>query len=226
MSTLSQPAITFPTPYIIEVIGNVAAGKTTFAKKIAKLSNAVYIDTDLYLENPFLSLYVHQPKRWAFSTGIQFSHQRAQRIDYIMKKMAESPIVLDHGFHMGINVYSRHEFLEERMTDDEWKLLQSVHEALMKSAPEIALTVFLDVPVPILMERIKQRGRKHEQEYSTRYVTQLEKRFHEYRDTLKKKKHALLTYIYKKDDFIPSGNADSSITEGLKKIWHYELAHI
>lgn len=191
-----KPKILFPAGFTLEVVGNVASGKTTLSKHLGKVSNFLYADLEIYTKNPFLPLYVNDPKRWAFQTGIQFSYERAKQINAVQKQREWDPVVLDQGFDMGIFVYSKTSFMKEEMIEAEWNLLQKMHEQLMKNAPEIDATVFLHVPVKTLMERMEIRGREHERYYSLGYVEQLQQMVDAYKQDMValKKRKVIATY--------------------------------
>lgn len=196
MSMAHQKSVLFPAGTIIEIVGNVASGKTTASKTIARLSTYEYIDIDVYAKNPFLPLFVEDPKRWTFTSDLYFSMIRSQQIPLIHKKMSYSPIVLDSSLDMGIYVYSKSCYLQGKLTPDEWDFLQKLHKTLIQKQPEIYATIFVDVPIDALMNRIVRRGRTHEQEYTRKYVSQLQERLDEYKKdmiALKTRKH-VITY--------------------------------
>lgn len=174
----------FPAGMIIEIVGNVASGKTTAARTLARISDFEYIDIDVYTKNPFLKLFVEDPKRWTFTNDLFFSHIRSQQIPQMQKKMTFSPLLLDSSLDMGIYVYSKNCFNQGKMNKHEWDFLQKLHKALTQKAPLIYATVFIDVPVKDIMTRIASRGRVHEQEYSAKYVSQLQECLDEYRQDM------------------------------------------
>lgn len=180
----SKPVPLFPANTIIEIIGNVASGKTTAAKKIAQATTFEYIDIDVYAKNPFLPLFVHDSKRWTFTNDLYFSLIRSQQIPLMLKRMNFSPLVLDSSLDMGIYVYSKSCYIEGKMTPDEWEFLQKLHKTLMQKEPTVYATIFIDVPIDALMDRIVRRGRAHEQEYTRKYVTQLQERLDEYKQDM------------------------------------------
>lgn len=174
----------FPAGYVIEVVGNVASGKSTLARMIAQNSNLFYADLSVHAKNPFLPLYVKRPNRWAFQTDLFFSYERSKKVSLVTKKLDFNPVVLDPGFDMGIFVYSKAMFKKHQMTKDEWSLLEKIHRKLVIHAPKIVATIFLDVPANTLLDRIRIRGREHEQHYTKRYVEELEEALEEYKTDL------------------------------------------
>ncbi len=170
---------------IIEIVGNVGSGKTTLSKKLARKISAKYIDVDPFIENPFLSSYVLDMKRWAFSTALHFSFMRSKMIAEV-KKITNRPIVLDHGFESGLHMYPWASFMNGEMNKEEWDFLQQLHNEFMNDLPAVNTTIFIHLTTEEVMKRLKIRGRDHEKHYTTKYVESLRKGLDEYRKKLLK----------------------------------------
>lgn len=211
----SKPVPLFPAGTIIEVIGNVASGKTTATRKIAQATTFEYIDIDVYAKNPFLPLFVKDPKRWTFTNDLYFSLIRSQQIPVMLKRMTFSPLILDSSLDMGIYVYSKSCYIQGKMTLGEWEFLQKLHKTLLQKEPTVYATIFIDVPINALMDRIARRGRTHEQDYTRKYVTQLQERLDEYKKdmTALKTRKIVATYhqLEKKIEF--HGKEDKKISK-------------
>jgi deoxyadenosine/deoxycytidine kinase len=186
----------FPANFVIEILGNIAAGKTTTSRNIAKISSFAYVDCDVYTKNPFLELAVKGPRRWAFTNELNFSYERARKIPHVLKLIQSEPLVLDSGFDMGHFVYAKNGYVNEDMTDEEWKLLTNLHQKLIIHAPRIDAAIFLDVPIDLLMKRMWERGREHEQHYSRKYIEDTQSRIEEYKNDMiaLKKRKVIATY--------------------------------
>lgn len=192
----TKESVLFPAGTIIEIIGNVASGKTTTSRLIPRISSMRYVDVDIYEKNPFLPHLLKNPDRWSFTTELHFAYERSKQLGKIIKMKEFESLVLDSGFDSGFYVYSRNGFVQKFMNEHEWHLLSKIYEQFMHNAPPITATIFLEVPVKALMDRIWTRGRKHEEDYSRSYVKQLQERINEYKQemiALKKRKH-IVTY--------------------------------
>ena len=214
----NDKAVLFPAGSLIEVVGNVASGKSTTAKDIAKYSNLFYADLSVHEKNPFLQLFVKKPKRWTFQTNLHFSTERARKLSKALKKTTFEPLVLDPGFDMGLHVYSRASYLMGDMTREEWELLEKLHNQLLEEQPKIYATIFLDVPIPALLQRIHLRGRRHELQYSKKYLELLDKSLHEYKRELiaLKARKVVITYTQLVKDIQFHGKVDPKLEKILK----------
>jgi deoxyadenosine/deoxycytidine kinase len=176
--------ILFPANFVIEILGNVASGKTTISRQIARMSSLAYVNWDVYTKNPFLQRYVKNPRRWAFSTELSFSFERSKKVAQILKQMESEPLVLDSGFDMGMYVYAKAGYKDGDMNEEEWKLLTDIHQKLIIHAPRIDAAIFMDVPIEVLMKRMWERGREHEQHYSRKYIEGTQQRIEEYKNDM------------------------------------------
>jgi len=180
-------ALSLPQNTIIEIVGNVGTGKTTFSRMLAKKLEIKYLDIDPFVENPFLPLYVKNRKKWAFATALHFSYSRSKLISNVIATKP-LPIVLDHGFNSGLFMYPRASYKLGEMTKNEWEFLKEIHYKLMESLPPITISIFLTLNSKTIVKRLKKRGRPHEAHYSQKYIEQLQKGLDEYKNKLKKEK--------------------------------------
>ena len=212
--------IDFPNNTVIEILGNVASGKTTVSLNIPKVSNFHYVDIDIYAQNPFLSDYVKDSKRWTFTSDLFFSFERAKQISIVKEAMEQNPVVLDSGFNMGMAVYTRSCFHQNKLNPEEWAFFQTLHTNLMKDAPPLYASIFIEAPIEILMARIKKRGRLHEQNYTKEYLLQLQEGLDEYKENLltNKSRNIIMTYHELEKTYVFDRGNDPKITNVLKKL--------
>jgi len=170
---------------VVEVVGVVASGKTTLAKKIAEQTGATYIDIDLYLHNPFLIAVSNNRGRYSFITGLSFSYERSKKIPDVKSALKKNSVILDQGFDMGLYTYSTNAYKQQAMTKDEYGFLVRLHKEFMRKAPSINTTVVLNPSTETIQERIEKRGRPHEKKYSADYIEGLRECLRVYINTLR-----------------------------------------
>ena len=147
-----------------------------------------YLDIDLHIHNPFLVASVEDRKRYAFITGLSFSHERSLMIPEVIRSIKENSAILDQGFDMGLYTYSANAYKQKAMIKEEYEFLVKLHKEFMRGAPPIDITIVLDPSIKTTFERISKRGRPHEKKYSHDYILGLRTSFHQYITMLQKSK--------------------------------------
>lgn len=151
-------------PRYIAVEGCIGVGKTTLARNIARLFNY-----DMLLEqtgeNPFLAKFYQDPKATALPTQLFFLFQRANQLASIRQSDMFTPVrVAD------FLIEKDPLFAEVTLDDDELNIYQQVYNKFTIDAPVPDLVIYLQAPLDVLAERIKQRGNPLEQNISTEYL--------------------------------------------------------
>lgn len=167
-------------PGYIVVEGPIGVGKTSLARRLAKT-----FGTELMLEgadeNPFLEKFYKDPKQAALPTQLFFLFQRAQQVQALRQGDMFRPVrVAD--FLMEKDRL----FAQMTLDSDELKLYEQTYNHLAVDAPVPDLVIYLQAPVPVLLERIRKRDRNYEQhidaEYLQRLVDAYMQFFHQYMD--------------------------------------------
>lgn len=151
----------------IVVEGPIGVGKTTLANRLAKS-----FGSDLLLEgaheNPFMEKFYDDPKAAALPTQLFFLLQRARQLKEMRQEDMFSPVrVAD------FLIEKDRLFAELTLSDDELDLYEQVYASLTIDIPRPDLVVYLQAPVEVLLERIQQRGLKHERLIEAAYLQRL-----------------------------------------------------
>ena len=151
-------------PDYIVVEGPIGVGKTSLARRLADT-----FGSDLLLEgaeqNPFLDRFYQDPRAAALQTQLFFLLQRAQQMQELRQGELFSPVrVADFllekdRLFAGIN-----------LDEDELQLYEQVYNHLTLDAPQPDLVIYLQAPVEVLEERIRQRGISSEQLITSEYL--------------------------------------------------------
>lgn len=153
--------------YVV-VEGPIGVGKTSFARRLAEEWQA-----ELMLEgadaNPFLERFYEDPKGAALPTQLFFLYQRAAQIqqlrqsDLFAAERRVADFLLDKDRLFAALNLDRHEL----------DLYEQAWQHLSLDAPEPDLVVYLQAPVPVLMERIQRRGIDWERHITPDYLHRL-----------------------------------------------------
>jgi len=151
-------------PEYIVVEGPIGVGKTSLAKRFAATFN-----TDLLLEgadeNPFLERFYKNPKEAALQTQLYFLFQRTRQMQMLRQGDIFRPVrVAD--FLMEKDRL----FAQLTLDDEELRLYEEIYSRLTVDAPVPDLVVYLQAPVAVLAERIRERDILHEKHIDTAYL--------------------------------------------------------
>ncbi|MFC2065204.1 deoxynucleoside kinase [Chloroflexota bacterium] len=152
----------------IAIEGVIGVGKTTLAKLLAPSFKSDLL-LEVFEENPFLSDFYGDRKRFAFQTQIFFLlsryHQQNNRVPELLAE--NNALIADYtfakdGLFAGINLQG-----------DELEMYGRVHEALAEKITLPDLLVYLRADTATLMERIAMRDRSYERNMDSNYIDEL-----------------------------------------------------
>jgi deoxyguanosine kinase len=151
-------------PRYIAVEGCIGVGKTTLARNIAHLFN---YDTLLEQaqENPFLARFYQDPKSTALPTQLFFLFQRANQLKQLRQDDMFEPVRVADFLIEKDQLFAR-----VTLDDDELNIYQQVYNKLVIDSPRPDLVIYLQAPVNVLSDRIRQRGNPDEQHISNDYL--------------------------------------------------------
>lgn len=161
-------------PRYIAVEGCIGVGKTTLARNIASLFN---YDTLLEQpeENPFLERFYRDPKSTALPTQLFFLFQRANQIQQLRQDDIFEPVrVAD------FLIEKDQLFAKVTLDDDEFNIYRQVYDKLFINPPRPDLVIYLQAPLDVLSDRIRQRGISAEQHISSDYLKALNDAYTEF----------------------------------------------
>jgi deoxyguanosine kinase len=151
----------------IAIEGVIGAGKTSLARMVSERLNARLV-LEQFEENPFLERFYEDPDHYAFQTQIFFLLSRyKQQQDLFQADLFQSALVTDYIFEKDKI------FAYLNLQDDELRLYETLVNSIEKNIPVPDLVVYLQSSVERLMENIKDRGRKYEENMSEEYIKDL-----------------------------------------------------
>jgi deoxyadenosine/deoxycytidine kinase len=145
----------------ITLAGNIGSGKTTAAKLISQTFGFELFDEPV-IDNPFLSKYYADMKRWSFTLQMEFLMRRIEHHELI--RTVPKSCVQDRSLYEDPEIFAKYLHGLGNMTDDELKLYFEYFERLNRDIIHPDLIIYLQVDhITILSDRIKKRGRIEEQ---------------------------------------------------------------
>ncbi|AWI24716.1 2-amino-4-hydroxy-6-hydroxymethyldihydropteridine diphosphokinase [Flavobacterium pallidum] len=159
----------------IAIEGNIGAGKTTLACKIAEDFNAKTV-LERFADNPFLPKFYKDQPRYAFPLEMSFLADRYQQLsdDLAQFDLFKDFIVADY------HIFKSLIFAKVTLSDDEYRLYRKLFEIIYKEMPKPDLYIYLYQNTPRLLENIKKRGRSYEQEIPAEYLDSINRGYLDY----------------------------------------------
>ena len=164
----------------IAIEGNIGAGKTTLASKIAEDFNAKIV-LERFADNPFLPKFYKNHSRYAFPLEMSFLADRYQQIsdDLAQFDLFKDFIVADY------HIFKSLIFAKVTLSEDEFRLYKTLFDIIYKEMPKPDLYVYLYQNTDKLLQNIKRRGRSYEQEISKNYLEKINNGYLDYIKTQK-----------------------------------------
>lgn len=152
----------------IAIEGNIGAGKTTLATKMAEDFNAKTV-YERFADNPFLPKFYKDQNRYAFPLEMSFLADRYQQIsdDLSQFDLFKDFIVADY------HIFKSLIFAKVTLAEDEYRLYKTLFDIIYKEMPKPDLYIYLYQNTTRLLQNIRKRGRSYEQEIPAEYLDKI-----------------------------------------------------
>ena len=179
----------------ISIEGNIGAGKTSLATRIANDYNAKLI-LEQFEENSFLPKFYREPDKYAFPLELSFLAERYEQLKRslaardLFKSFTVSDYLIDKSFI----------FARKNLPEDTFGLYKKLFEIISESLPKPDLLVSLYLNIDNLMHNIRHRGRSYEQDMKREYLEMIQE---SYLDFIRQKTNMRILVIDTNDlDFV------------------------
>ncbi|MDR4988776.1 MAG: deoxynucleoside kinase [Bacteroidales bacterium] len=159
----------------IAVEGNIGAGKTSLATRIAGQFNGKLI-LEQFEENPFLAKFYEDQDKYAFPLELSFLADRYQQLK---RELAHQDLFSD----FTISDYFLNKsliFARKTLKDDEYHLFRTLFDIMNANLPRPDLLIHLYVNTRRLQQNIKHRGRDYEQRIPDEYLEGIQDSYFNY----------------------------------------------
>ena len=152
----------------LAIEGNIGAGKTSLATRIANDFNAKLI-LERFADNPFLPKFYKDQKRYAFTLEMSFLADRYQQIsdDLSQLDLFKEFMVSDY------DIFKSLIFSKITLPEDEFKLYRKLFYLMYKDITKPDLYIYLHQNTARLQENIKKRGRDYERDINNDYLEKI-----------------------------------------------------
>ncbi len=152
----------------IAIEGNIGAGKTSLATRIAEEYNARLI-LEQFEDNSFLPKFYQDPDKYAFPLEMSFLAARFQQLKDRLgtQDLFKSFTISDYFIIKSLI------FAQKTLAEDEFNLYTRFFNIIYQQLPKPDLLVYLHLETSRLQQNIKKRGREYEQQISDGYLEKI-----------------------------------------------------
>lgn len=154
--------------YVV-IEGNIGAGKTTLACRIAEQYNARLI-LEHFADNPFLPKFYSDPEKYSFPLELSFLAGRYKQLkeELVPQDLFKSFTIADYYFMKSLV------FAASTLTGDEYNLYRQIFYIIYGSLPKPDIYVYLHLNPDRLLQNIGRRGRDYEKSITKEYLQKIQ----------------------------------------------------
>lgn len=158
----------------IAIAGNIGAGKTTLSSSLAKHFGweAHFEETE---NNPYLSDFYGDMKRWSFNLQIFFLNSRYEQVLNIHR--GDKTVIQDRTIYEDAHIFAPNLYEMGLMEERDFMNYYSLFQMMLSQVNPPDLLIYLKASVPTLVEHITSRGRDYESSMSLDYLKNLNQRY-------------------------------------------------
>ena len=162
---------------LILVAGNIGSGKTSLTKRLGEQLDwcTAYESVS---DNPYLPDFYADMRAWSFHLQIYFLGHRAQQ--HIQMAQDIRPAIIDRSIYEDAHIFARALNHMGSLNDRDYQSYHQVFDLVTRTLPPPSLLIYLKAPVPVLVDRIRQRGRAIESTISPEYLELLDSFYEEW----------------------------------------------
>jgi deoxyadenosine/deoxycytidine kinase len=156
---------------LILVAGNIGSGKTSLTERIGERLGwrTAYESVS---DNPYLADFYQDMRAWSFHLQVFFlGHRARQHVE-----LAEDPrsAIIDRSIYEDAFIFARALNALGNLSERDYRSYRQIFEQVVTHLPAPSLLIYLKAPVPVLMQRIRQRARNIETGITPAYLELLD----------------------------------------------------
>ena len=154
--------------YVV-IEGNIGAGKTTLATRIADQFNA-HLILERFADNPFLPKFYDDPEKYSFPLELSFLASRYKQLKEELepRNLFRTFTVADYFFMKSLV------FAASTLKEDEYNLYRQIFYIIYGSLPKPDIYVYLHLSPERLLQNIEKRGRSYEKSITLSYLRKIQ----------------------------------------------------
>lgn len=154
--------------YVV-IEGNIGAGKTTLATRIADQFNA-HLILERFADNPFLPKFYDDPEKYSFPLELSFLASRYKQLKEELepRNLFRTFTVADYYFMKSLV------FAASTLKGDEYNLYRQIFYIIYGSLPKPDIYIYLHLSPERLLQNIEKRGRSYEKSITLSYLRKIQ----------------------------------------------------
>jgi deoxyadenosine/deoxycytidine kinase len=159
------------TKRFVLVAGNIASGKTSLTERLgARLGWRTAFES--VADNPYLADFYADMRQWSFHLQVFFLGHRAEQ--HVELAGYPKSAIADRSIYEDAHIFARALYHLGNLSERDYQSYRQVFDRVVTGLPSPHLLLYLRAPVPVLLERIGERGRSIESGITAEYLTLLE----------------------------------------------------
>jgi 2-amino-4-hydroxy-6-hydroxymethyldihydropteridine diphosphokinase len=150
--------------------GNIGAGKTTIAKRLALHYNAEFLPEE-FEENFLLPLFYKNKKEFAFSLEFSFLLDRFRQLSRWQEKIKNKTVFSDYFFEKCLY------FAKVNLSKKEYLIFENEYSKLSQQIQSPDLLIYFQTSSANLLKNIKKRGRAYELTIPESYILKMNEQY-------------------------------------------------
>jgi len=169
----------------IAVAGNIGAGKSTLAQKLAQHYKweVFYESVD---DNPYLGDFYGDMQKWAFHLQVYFLSSRIKQVMDI--QAAKHSIIQDRTIYEDAVIFAKNLAASGHINPRDYDNYLKLFDTMTSFVKPPDLLIYLRAGMPTLVERIQKRGREYENNIKLEYLRKLGESYEDWIGTYNKGK--------------------------------------
>lgn len=151
----------------IGIAGNIGVGKTTFTEIVAE-KQGWHPFYESVMDNPYLSDFYGDMKRWSFNLQIYFLHHRFR--NHVKMSQQNSGVIQDRTIYEDVEIFAKNLHLMGNIDERDWENYRNLFKVMISFLRKPDLIIYLKASTDTLITRIKSRDRSYEKSIDPEYL--------------------------------------------------------
>lgn len=161
----------------IAVAGNIGAGKTTLTKMLAK-HYRWHPEFESVDNNPYLSDFYGDMKKWAFHLQVYFLNSRFEQINKV--RTGESAVIQDRTIYEDAHIFAKSLYKQGFFEERDYQNYRTLFDSMMEFVTPPDLLIYLRSDISKLVHNIEVRGRDYENTIRIDYLKGLNEHYEDW----------------------------------------------